>query len=307
MDKPRVSIIIPIYKTEKYLYNCLLSVQRQTMPDFEAILVNDCTPDNSMKIAKDFVETDSRFTIIEHEENKGLGWARNSGMEIAQGEYINFLDSDDLLPIDSLQIMLRLAEENQADMIIGNMAWSQNHQLDPVKYIDQRIKSWLLFWRMNIRKLSEEYSFIGSVCNRLIKNSLFRQYDIKFPQNVMFEDIPFTLTVWFYSNYIFFTPHFVYFRTKRSDAENLSLTQIYNEKSFFDRDIVAECVYHFSSQVPNAAKLGIVTLCNMFCTEQNMINSVDKSIENKIKNIWYPEHAQKIETMILGLNKLSIK
>ncbi len=142
MESPRVSLIIPIYNVEKYLHECLLSVQRQAMPNFEAILVNDCTPDNSMQIARQFAQSDQRFHILEHEVNQGLGSARNTGMSAAQGEYIFFLDSDDTVPVDAVQILLELADEQEADMVIGNMAWRYDHHLSLVGYIDTRIRSW---------------------------------------------------------------------------------------------------------------------------------------------------------------------
>ena len=134
MESPRISVVIPIYNTEKYLYECLLSVQRQSMPFFEAILVNDCTPDGSMQIACQFAQSDNRFRILEHTENGGLGKARNTGIGVAHGEYLIFLDSDDSLPIDALQVLLELAEASQADMIIGNMAWINKHNLTCLLY-----------------------------------------------------------------------------------------------------------------------------------------------------------------------------
>jgi len=304
MNTPRVSIIIPIFKTEKYLRDCLLSVQRQTMPDFEAILVNDCTPDNSMQIANEFVRNDSRFYIIEHKENLGLGCARNTGIALAQGEYLNFLDSDDKLPSDAIQVLFDLADTHNVDMVIGNMAWIIDHHLSSVKYIDDRIRLWSTFRSSNLRNLPDVYSFIGSVCNRLIKNKIIQEQNIVFPEDVYFEDLPFTLKIWFYSKSIFYSSHYIYFRTQRHDIENLSLTQIYNEKAFYDRDVVAQYIFNFAKQYTDAGKLGAITLNNMLYTAKTMLASADECIKKNMIDSWYPQHSRNIINMIDELNQL---
>ncbi|MBN1536274.1 MAG: glycosyltransferase [Anaerolineales bacterium] len=302
MVTPRISIIIPIYKTEKYLRNCLLSVQRQTMPDFEAILVNDCTTDGSMAIANEFIVSDSRFHMLEHRENQGLGCARNTGIFTASGEYINFLDSDDCLPMDSLQILLELADSNQADMVIGNMAWLSDHHLNPVKYIDQRLRSWITCWNSNLRELSPKFGYVGNVCNRLFRTKILMEHSLKFPKHVYYEDIPFSFEAWFYSTRIFYTLCYVYFRTLRNDPENLSITQIYNEKAFLDRDLIAQYVYDFACNHNNTRIFGAIILKNMLCTAESMLNSVDKDKKTEIIDTWYPQHSKRLDDMIKQLN-----
>ena len=89
-----LSIIVPIYKTEKYLKNCIDSLLEQNLNSFEIILVDDGSPDNSPRICDEYASLDKRIKVI-HKMNEGLGMARNSGIEIAQGDYITFLDSDD--------------------------------------------------------------------------------------------------------------------------------------------------------------------------------------------------------------------
>lgn len=311
MSQPIVSIIIPIYKTEKYLFDCLRSVQCQSMQDFEAILVNDCTPDGSMQIARSFAQSDSRFRIVQLETNQGPGVARNEGVAIAQGEYLNFLDSDDRLPVDALQIMLELVEKNNTDMVIGNMAWLQNHRLSSVKYIDRHIRSWSYAGATNLRCLPEDAYLSGSVCHRLIKKQIFENNNIKFPEHVLHEDVPVTMEVWHYCARIVATPRFVYFRTRREDPENLSRTQTYNEKAFLDRDVVAQRVFnwacHQTESIESAARLGSVTLMRMFGTTKDMLDSAEDSIKSKITNVWFPMHTMRINNMINKLNRLGTR
>ena len=95
----KVSIIIPIYNVAPYIKRCLQSVADQTYKDIECILIDDCGSDNSINLAKEFIydyKGNILFTILHHEENKGLSAARNTGLRYAKGEYVYFLDSDDI-------------------------------------------------------------------------------------------------------------------------------------------------------------------------------------------------------------------
>ena len=96
---PKVSIIVPVYKVEKYLRKCIDSIINQTLKDIEIILVDDGSPDNCGKICDEYAAKDTRIKVI-HKENGGLSSARNAGMEVAEGEYIGFVDSDDWIESD---------------------------------------------------------------------------------------------------------------------------------------------------------------------------------------------------------------
>lgn len=111
-----VSIIIPIYNVEKYLRRCLDSVLNQTFTDWEAICVNDGSPDNSMEIIKEYAAKDSRFKIVD-KKNGGLSDARNAGMKVATGEYILYLDSDDFIHPQTLEITHFLAKRDDSDIV----------------------------------------------------------------------------------------------------------------------------------------------------------------------------------------------
>lgn len=119
----KVSVIIPVYNVSKYIERCLLSVLNQTWEDMEVILVDDCTPDNSMKLAATVIASHLRgnkVRCLAHKENRGLSAARNTGIHDARGDYVYFLDSDDYLPEDCLQLLMKAAEQNLPDFVIGN-------------------------------------------------------------------------------------------------------------------------------------------------------------------------------------------
>ncbi|VOB64822.1 glycosyl transferase family protein [Streptococcus pneumoniae] len=113
-----ISIIVPIYNVEKYLRQCLDSIQKQTYPNFECIMVNDGSPDHSSKICEEFVEKDSRFKYFE-KTNGGLSSARNLGIECSGGAYITFVDSDDWLDSDYLEVLYSKIVEYDTDFVIG--------------------------------------------------------------------------------------------------------------------------------------------------------------------------------------------
>ncbi len=113
-----ISVIVPIYKTEAYLTDCLDSLTAQTFKDFEAILVDDGSPDNSFEIANSYVKKDSRFKIFQ-QENSGLYSARNTGLKNATGEWITFLDSDDLLDPKFLETLYNLVCTSNSQIAIS--------------------------------------------------------------------------------------------------------------------------------------------------------------------------------------------
>ncbi|VTS47554.1 putative glycosyltransferase [Streptococcus mitis] len=118
MEKELVSIIVPIYNVENYLRMCLDSIQNQTYQNFECLLINDGSPDNSADICREYVAKDSRFKYFE-KGNGGLSDARNYGIRQSKGSYLTFVDSDDWLENDALQLLYDALKKENADISIG--------------------------------------------------------------------------------------------------------------------------------------------------------------------------------------------
>ena len=112
----KVSIIVPVYNVEKYIEKCILSIKNQTLNDFECLIVDDGSKDNSIKIAKKLISNDDRFSILQ-KENGGLSDARNFGLKRAKGEYICFIDSDDYVEKDLLSLTYNKAKEYDSDIV----------------------------------------------------------------------------------------------------------------------------------------------------------------------------------------------
>ena len=118
VGKPAVSVIVPVYNGERFLKNCINNILTQTFTDFELILINDGSTDQSAAILAEFEKNDSRIRIIT-QPNGGVGAARNAGLDACRGEYIRFIDCDDTLPPDSLETLVSKAQQNGSDLVIA--------------------------------------------------------------------------------------------------------------------------------------------------------------------------------------------
>ena len=131
----KLSIVVPVYNVEQYLHQCIDSILHQTFQDFELILVDDGSPDDCPKICDEYAKNDSRIKVI-HKTNGGLSSARNAGLQIARGEYISFIDSDDFLdPITYTHVFSIFNKENVDVVIFGRYeVYGKNYVL--VGYVD---------------------------------------------------------------------------------------------------------------------------------------------------------------------------
>lgn len=125
MDK-LISVIVPIYKVEDYLRECIESLLNQTYKNLEIILVDDGSPDRCGEICEEYKAKDERIVVI-HKENGGLSDARNAGMKVMTGDYLVFVDSDDYMSPDGIECLAKLLEERNADMVIGGV-WRVSEQ-----------------------------------------------------------------------------------------------------------------------------------------------------------------------------------
>ena len=189
---PKISIIIPVYKVEKYLSGCLNSVLSQTFTDWEAICVNDGSPDGCDKILAEYAQKDNRFKVIT-QENQGLSMARNNGLKEASGDYIYFLDSDDTIHPQCLEIAYTFAIKYNAELV--NFSFYKENKdyfkITPIniKKVKKKITSNPVF----LGTYKGKYRIQFNVWTKLYKKELLE--DIKFIPNIHFEDFPHTFAV----------------------------------------------------------------------------------------------------------------
>lgn len=181
---PLVSVIVPIYKVEKYIKRCLDSIKAQTFENYEVIMINDGTPDGSAKIAEKYT-SDPRFKLF-HQQNGGVGSVRNKAIGLAQGEYLAFVDSDDSVLPDHLENLYKAADENNADIVCcGYRCCDEEGKHSRTSKIMKHkgVYSAEALYGDIIRDISiRRYLW-----NKLIRKTLFTENGLFFP-NMLFED-----------------------------------------------------------------------------------------------------------------------
>ena len=190
---PKISIIIPVYNVEKYLARCVDSVLAQTFKDFELILVNDGSADDSGKICDTYADK-YPFIHILHQENRGTSAAKNTGIEWAinnsDSEFLTFVDSDDTIKINYLDLLYSYAQENNADVSVCKAirVFTDEQQKTAMTSIDKPDKPYRIYTGReactHIYKSSDEVPI--SPCTKLYKKALFN--DIRFPEGKIHED-----------------------------------------------------------------------------------------------------------------------
>ena len=215
-----ISIIIPVYNVEKYLDECLISILNQEFKDYEIILINDGSKDNSGNICNEYSQKYSFISVI-HQKNKGLSEARNSGLRIAKGEYILFIDSDDYIEKGSLKLIAKkVAQNKKIDVVFLNaIKFYPDGKKILMKdgYIEKKIngksKNEVMKYLANLSK------FPGSACTKLISNKLIRENELYFQKNLLSEDIEWTVRLLkVANNFLYINIPYYYYRQFREGS-----------------------------------------------------------------------------------------
>lgn len=180
----KVSVIVPVYNVEAYLENCLESISNQTEKNIEIIVVDDGSPDKSGEIAEKYQLKDSRVKVI-HKKNGGLSDARNSGLDVAKGKYICFIDSDDWIEHDYIELLIEGIEKNEADISVLKIKKINDYS----KIMDSTETDhfWNVFPSEEAMSILFTNNKIGySANNKLFKRSLFAE--LRFPYGKLMED-----------------------------------------------------------------------------------------------------------------------
>ena len=185
MNPVSISVIVPVYNEEKHIAECLDSVIHQSFGDIEILVVDDACTDNSISIVRDYLKTDDRIKILNHDTNKGLGEARNTGIDHSRGQYIFFLDSDDSLPPDALGTLYTAAEHFGSNVVYGKTVSRKDVDAAFVKCD---------LYNISIRNFPN-LVFNHSAWNKLIERKRLVDCGIRFVPPRYAEDILFSLKV----------------------------------------------------------------------------------------------------------------
>lgn len=250
---PKVSIIVPIYNVEKYLDRCIRSLLNQTLKDIEIILVDDGSPDNCPKICNDYAQKDSRIKVI-HKTNAGLGLARNSGLDIAIGEYVAFVDSDDFVDIKMYENLYNIAVNGNADTVFSNFYIVD--QYNKIKKVQQqkKIQSYknndikqimLLNMIASDVSIKEERQIDMSVWRAIYSKQIIDKYHIRFESERDFisEDILFHIDYCSHSKSIYLVPESYYYYTVNFESLTKKIrTDRFQMSKILHSEIIKRCI-----------------------------------------------------------------
>ncbi|MGA4516237.1 glycosyltransferase family 2 protein [Solibacillus silvestris] len=274
-----ISIIVPIYNVEDFLHRCVDSILNQTYKNLEIILVNDGSPDQCGKICEEYAKLDNRVKVI-HKENGGLSDARNAGIEVAEGQYLAFIDSDDWIHEEYIEILYELLRKTNSDISICNflMTSTENFQVDNSKAE--------LYTYSNIKALEQLYNdefYVQMVTSwgKLYKKNLFE--GLSFPVGRVHEDEFTTYKLLYKANKVVLTTAKLLYYWQREDS---IMGDRFNIKNKLDQiDALNERVEFF-------ALVGLDDLCNrtnrrLFFSYWNVFKEKDMFSEKVIKDKFY--------------------
>lgn len=212
MDNILISIIVPVFNVEAYIYKCISSLTSQLIKDIEIICINDCSTDNSLYILEKLAKKDSRIKIINNEKNLGVAKSRNIALEVAKGEYIGFVDGDDYVRQDFFYKLYRKAKENDSDIVKGSCKMVMpNGELREHWYNRSPIVA-----KKKKKFLPAHYSH--GFWLSIYKRKLFEENELNFPDLTNGEDVVFLMKALTFAEKFDYVENTFYYYYQRPDS-----------------------------------------------------------------------------------------
>jgi glycosyltransferase involved in cell wall biosynthesis len=288
-DFPLVSIIVPVYNTEKYLAKCINSILAQTLTNFECILVDDGSSDNCPIICDKYTKKDKRILVV-HQKNSGVSAARNAGLDIAKGVWIGFVDSDDWCEPNMFKFLYENALKYNADVSVCN--WncisSDGH------IIKQKIRKREILYNGTsaARAMFDRNPLDSGPCTKLIKSYYFTEKKIRFDTTIKYaEDALLLNDIFKYSNRIIYSPsqYYNYFYSPNSSTRQPGLTEA--AKTFFfayDKMLLSESNKMLKSKIKSRKTVVAAELALYYVSQADYTNSSYHYLKNIISvNYFY--------------------
>ena len=281
---PLVSVIVPVYNVEQYLDECLNSICQQTYENLEIIVVEDCSTDNSLNTLIKYLE-DSRVKLIQHEKNSGLSAARNTGIDAAKGDYIMFVDSDDLVHLSLIELCVKYAIVNDADLITYNFkAFEDGIKLSPqldLSNVD------------NLKVLEQGENYFNQqhfAWLKFIRTSLVKSKRLHFPIGLYYEDWPFHWELGLVANKKFHIPaELLLYRQRKTSITGSSgkkLLDLFKVHSLVLNLLEQYKAVFLKEKFANKVKMSqwsVLTRIdkNLLVQALNEVKKIDKILKNK--------------------------
>ena len=250
---PRLSVIVPVYKVEKYIHKCVESILNQTFTDFELILVDDGSPDDCGRICDEYAKKDARVRVI-HKENGGQSSARNIGLDAARGEIIGFVDSDDDIDINMYQYLIEFMDKEKLDLVFCDVYLIRGTRIrEQSMYSSNKVLSREQGLNDNlICKID------NAVWNKIYKKDIFE--NLRFTEGIVYEDVRIMYKIFDRIKKSGYLKKSLYYYYKR---KNSTIAQSFNSKSRYD------CFKGYKERLEFSIKenLECVEMCRVLAVE----------------------------------------
>lgn len=275
----KVSVIIPIYNAEKYLNECLDSILSQTYNNLEILAIDDGSEDTTASLIKSFADQDERI-VAYYNDNHGVSYTRNFGLKHCTGEYVTFVDSDDIVSQDFIEQMVHDLEESKADIAVTNVTKNSVFKPemftngDTILYKDSQM----------LEQLFEKFE--GFLCNKLYKTNLILKNNIWLEEDIaVCEDLLFNVRYFLNCKKAVYNSGKKYFYRQISD----SATNRLNNSKWFDTMKSYEQIIYLLQNYPSASKLAYFQYSMFLCAAKYRIRFIkddDFGIKNKLRKEW---------------------
>lgn len=258
-----LSIIVPIYNVEKYLDECLESIYKLDEIEYEVILVNDGSTDSSLEIAKKYMYTYNNKTKLVDKKNGGLSSARNAGLEVAQGEYVSFIDSDDIIVVDEYKKFFREGKNKKLDVMVGNMRYFMEEKIGEPLYRSNYVKN------LGVKKGTEFFlalfekkqkCFREEVVDDIYKREFLLENKLFFRDKLIHEDSLFTPLVYLKAERVEYIDRAFYLYRQRSG----SIMSIVKESSITSLEKICNLLLEEYDKTDNFGKEALSKLIPSF-------------------------------------------
>lgn len=281
--KIMVSIIIPVYNCEKYIEKCINSIINQTYKDFEVIIVDDGSIDNSIEICNKLIKTDKRFKIT-RQTNQGVSCARNQGLELAKGEYITFIDSDDWVENTFIECLLKGILEEQADMSVCGIV---RESLKNVVIGKEKYPQKVLNNKEAMSSALRMDGFQGYLCNKMFCRNLIENNKLRLDSEItILEDLLFVVQYLNGADKIVTVPQATYHYIVHDDSarQACSKGESFNIKWLTEIKALSKIINYVKyDELKNYAKARKVLSCGFYLKRMYECEYHNKKVEKRLK------------------------
>ena len=284
MQKPKISIVVPVYNVERYITECLDSCVNQILEDIEIVVVDDCGNDKSIEIAKGFARSDSRVRVIHNKENMKLMLARFEGAKVARGEYIIFLDSDDFLELDVCERLWRLVEHKRYDRVsFGTWRYFDGEEGQKEIFHCYETKEFLSIEAFADWVYRQKY-FMWNICGNMIKTSAYLEAFGRIDRALkitMAEDVLTSYALWNVCKLTLFSDFVGYNYRYNEDSSSNAKDIIKMQRNLEDINYVISEIKRISVKCPVNKRIEQLFLWHI-THERDIMDYEIKKLKNKI-------------------------